>query len=184
MALPVLVGADRAVPPAAGPLLLLLLELMRLLLTVLLLQPLELGAGRRTPFLPFFPLRPLQLLPRLLLTLLFLFLPLPLDGAKPGRPGRPPRDERSLGLFVRRTGIPRSPDAARPITYSDRIPLDPISGRLGGSLLPLGVWCLDPLWRRWGGLAHRGTGRGALGTGRRSEVGGTYKTYKGKGQPS
>ena len=170
-----------------APLLLLLLELLRLLLTVLLQQPLELGASRRTPFLPFFSLQPLlllQLLPHLLLMLLFLFLPLLLDGAKPGRPGHLPRDKRSLGLLVHRTGIPRSPVAARPITYSDRIPLDPRSGRLGGSLLPLWVRCLDLLWRRWGGLAHQGTGRGALGTGRRLEVGGTYKTYKGKSQPS
>ena len=162
-----------------APLLLLLLELLRLLLAVLLQQPLELGTGHRMPFLPFFLL---QLLPRLLLTLLFILLPLLLDGAKPDRPGRPLRDERGLGLLVHWTGILRSAVAARPITYSDRIPLDPRSGRVGGSLLPLGVRCIDPLWQRWGGFAHQGTGRGALGTGRRSEVRGAYKTHKSKGQ--
>jgi len=170
-----------------APLLLLLLELLRLLLTVLLQQLLELGTGWRMPFLSFFLLQPLfllKLLPRLLLALLFLLLPLLLDGAKPGRPGRPLHDERSLGLLVHRTGILRRPVTVRPITYSDRIPLDPRSGRLGGSLLPLGVRCLDPLWRRWGGLTHQGTGRGALDTGRRSEVGGAYKTHKSKDQSS
>ena len=45
-----------------APLLLLLLELLRLLLTILLLQPLELGVGHRTPFFPFFPLQSLLLL--------------------------------------------------------------------------------------------------------------------------
>jgi len=100
-----------------APSLLLLLKLPRLLLTVLLLQ------------LP----------PRLLLTLLLLFLLLLLDGAKPDRLGRPSRDERSLGLLVHRTGIPRGPVTARPITYGNGIPLDPRSGRLGGSLMPLGL---------------------------------------------
>ena len=95
--------------------LLLLLELLWLLLTVLLLQ------------LPM----------RLLLPLLLLFLLLLLDGAKPGRPGRPSRNKRSLGLLVRRPGIPRSPATVGPVTYGDRIPLDPRSGGLGGSLLPL-----------------------------------------------
>jgi len=123
-----------------APLLLLLLELLRLLLTILLLQPLELGVGHRTPFFPFFPLQSLlllQLLSRLLLALLLLFLPLLLDGAKPGGLGRPPRDERSLGLLVHRTGIPQSPVAARPITYGDRVPLDP---SLGGSGAPSCPW--------------------------------------------
>jgi hypothetical protein len=85
------------------PLLLLLLELLQLLLTVLLLQ------------LPM----------RLLLPLLLFFLLLLLDGAKPGRQGRLSRNKRGLGLFVRRTGIPRGPDATRPITYGNGIPLDP-----------------------------------------------------------
>ena len=132
-------------------------------------------------FLSFFLLQPLlllRLLPRLLLAPLFLFLPPLLDGAKPSRPGRPLRDVRGLGFLVHRTGVLRRPVAARPITYSDRIPLDPRSGRLGGSLLPLGVRCLDPLWRRWGRLTRQGTGRGDLSTGRRSGVGGAYKTNK------
>ena len=105
----------------------------------------------------------LQLPSRLLLTLLLLFLLLLLDRAKPGRPGHPSRNKRSLGLLVRGPGIPRSPDAAGPVTYGDRIPLDPRSGGLEGSLLPLGVRCLDPLWRRRGGFTHQGTGRGVLG---------------------
>jgi len=106
-------------------------------LTVLLQQHLELGTWWRLPFLPFFLLQPLlllRLLPRLLLALLSL-LPLLLDGAKTGRPGRPLHDGRGLGLLVHRTGVLRRPVAAGPITYSDRIPLDPRSGRLGGSLL-------------------------------------------------
>jgi len=77
-----------------APPLLLLLKLPRLLLTVLLLQ------------LP----------PHLLLALLLLFFLVLLDGAKPSRPGPPYLDERSLGLLVHRTGIPRGPVAARPIT--------------------------------------------------------------------
>jgi len=170
-----------------APLLLLLLELLQFLLTVLLQQLLELGTGWQMPFLSFFLLQPLffpRLLPHLLLALLFLFLPLLLDGAKLGRPGHPLRDERGLGLLIHRTSILRRPVAARPITYSDRIPLDPRSGRLTGSLLLLGVRSLDPRRRRWGGLTHQGTGRGALGTGRRSGVGGAYKTHKSKGQSS
>jgi len=78
----------------------------------------------------------LRLMPRLLLALLLLFLPLLLDAVKPGGPGRPPRDERSLGLLVHRTGIPRSPIAARPITYGDRVPLDPGSGGSGAPSCP------------------------------------------------
>jgi len=140
-----------------APLLLFLLELLWLLSTVLLL---------------------LRLLPRLLLTLLILFLPLLLDGANPGRLGRPSCNERSLGLLVHRTGIPRSPVAARPITYGNRIPIDPRSGGLGGSLLPLGVRCLDPLWQRGRGLTHQGAGRGVLGASSWSRVGGAYKTQK------
>ena len=118
-----------------APLLLLLLELLQLLLTVLLQQLLELGTCWRLSLLSFFLLQPLlllQLSPRLLLALLFLLFPLFLDGAKPGRPGRPLRDGGGLDLFVHRSGVLRSPVAARPITYSDRIPFDPGSGRLGG----------------------------------------------------
>jgi len=168
-----------------APQLQLLLELLKLLLMVLLQQLLELRAYWRLPFLSFFRLQPLllqRLLPRLLLVLLFLFLPLLLDGAKPGRPGRPLRDGGGFDLFVHRTGVLRRPIAVGPVTYSDRIPLDPRSGRLWGSLLLLGARCLDPLRRRWGELTHQGTGRGALSTSRRSRVGGSYKTHKSKGQ--
>jgi len=140
-------------------LLLLLPELLRLLLAVLLLQ------------MP----------PRLLLALLLFFLLLLLDGAKPGRPGRPPRDERSLGLLVRRMGITRGPVAARPITNGNGFPLNPRSGRLGGSLLPLGPRRLGLFWRRQGRLTRQGTGWGALGAGRRLRVGGAYRTQN-KGQ--
>ena len=142
-----------------APLLPPLLELPRLLLTAPLLQ------------LP----------PRLLSVLLLLFLLLLLDGAKPRRPGRPPRNERSLGLLVRRPGIRRSPVAARPVTYGDRIPLDPRSGRLGGSLLSLGPRRLSLFWRRRGRLTLQGAGRGTLGASRWLRVGGAYKT-KNKGQ--
>jgi hypothetical protein len=48
----------------------------------------------------------------------------------------------------------------------------------------LGVRCRDPLRRWWDGLTHQGTGRGALGTSRRSRVGGAYKTHKSRGQTS
>ena len=99
-----------------APLLLLLLELLRLLSAILLLQ------------LP----------PRLLLVLLLFFLLLLLDGAKPGRPGRPSRHERCLSLLIHRKGIPRGPIVTGPITYGNGIPLNPRSGRLGGSFLPLG----------------------------------------------
>jgi len=166
-----------------APLLLLLLELLQLLLTVLLQQLLELGTCWWLSLLSFFLLQPpllQQLLPRLLLALLFLLLPLLLDKAKPGRPGCPLRDGRSLGLLVHRTGVLQRPVTAGPITYSDRIPLDPRSWRLGGSLLLLGVRSLDPRRRRWGGLTHQGAGRGALGTGRRSGAGGAYKHTKAK----
>jgi len=108
-----------------APLRLLLLKLPWLLLAVLLLQ------------LPTCLLLPL---------LFLLFLLLLLDGAKLGRPGRLFHNKRILGLLVRRPGIPRSPAAAGPVTYGDGIPLDPRSGGLGGSLLSLGVRCLDPLW--------------------------------------
>jgi len=165
--------------------LLLLLELLQLLLTILLQELLELRTCWRMPFPNFFLLPLLlllRLLPRLLLVPLFLLLPMLLDGVKPGRLGRPLRDVRGLGFLVHRTGVLRRPVAARPITYSDRIPLDPRSGRLEGSLLPLGVRRLDPLWQRWGRLTHQGTGRGAFGTGRRSRVGGACKMHKSKGQ--
>jgi len=108
-------GLERSFFLAPLLLLLLLLELLRLLSSVLLLQ------------LP----------PRLLLALLLFFLLLLLKGAKPGRPGRPSRDERTLGLIVHGMGVHRSPVAARTITNGNGIPLDPRSGRLGGSFLPL-----------------------------------------------
>jgi len=139
-----------------APLLLLLLELLRLLLTVLLLQPLELGAGHRTPFFPFFPL---QLLPRLLLTPFLLFLPLLLDGAKPGGLGHPPRNERSPGLLVHRTGIPRSPVTTRPITYGDRVPSTPDRGARGLPLA-LGSEVLRPTLATMGQTHPPGDGAG------------------------
>jgi hypothetical protein len=111
-------------------------------LTVLLQQLLELGTCWRLPLLSFFRLQPLlllRLLPRILLALLFLLIPLLLDGAKPGRPGRLLCNKGGFDLLVYRTGVLRRPVAAGPITYSDRIPLDPRSGRLEGSLLLLGV---------------------------------------------
>ena len=148
------------------------------------LRLLELGTCWRLPCL--FPrwqrlLFLLQLLPRLLLMLLLLFLPLLLDGAKPSGPRRLSHDVRSLGLLVRWADVPRRPTAARPITYGDRIHLDPRTRGLGGSLLPLKVRCLDPLWRRGGGLTCQGTGQGALSICRRPRVRRAYKTQN-KGQ--
>jgi hypothetical protein len=140
-----------------APLLLLPLELLQLLAMVLLQQILELGTYWRLPLLSSFRLQLLfllRLLPRLLLTLFFLFLPLLFNRVEPDGPRCPPRGGRGLNPVVHRAGVPRSPVAARPITYNDRIPLGPRSGRLGGSLLPLGVRCLDPPWRRWGGFTH------------------------------
>jgi len=105
----------------------------------LLQQLLELGTFWLLPLLSFFLLRLLlpllQLLPRLLLALLLLSLPLLLDRAKPDGLGCPLRDGRGLDLLVHRAGVLRRPVATGPITYGDRIPLDPRSGRLGGSLL-------------------------------------------------
>ena len=72
----------------------------------------------------------LRLPPRLLLALLLLFLPLLLNRAKPGGPGRPSRDGRGVDLLIHRAAV----------TYSDRIRLNPRSGRLGGSLLPFCPW--------------------------------------------
>ena len=115
-------------------LLLLLLELLRLLSAVLLLQ------------LP----------PRLLLGLLLFFLLLLLEGAKPGRLGRLSRDERSMGLLVHGMGVPRSPVTARTITDGNGIPLDPRSGRLGGSFLPLEPGHLSLFLRRRGRITRRG----------------------------
>ena len=143
------------VPPTAGPLLLPLLKLQWLLLALLLLQ------------LPS----------RLLLSILLLLLPLLLDGAKTGGPRRPSRDKRGRGSLIHRTDIPRSPVAARPVAYGDGIPLDPRSGRLGGSLLPLGLGRLGLFRRRQGRLR---TGWGTLSAGRRLRVGGAYKTRKQK----
>jgi len=128
---------------------------------VLFLWLLDLGTYWRLPHLSTLwqqVLFLLRLLPCLLLTLLLLFLPLLLDGAKPGVPRHPSRDVRSLGLLVHRTGIPRSPVAARPITYGDRVPLDPRTGGLGGSLLLLGVRCLDPFGDEGADSPARGRG--------------------------
>jgi len=153
-------GLERSLFLATLLLLLLLLELLRLLSAVLLLQ----------------------LLPRLLLALQLFFLLLLLEGAKPGRPRRPSRDERSMGLLVHGMGVPRSPVATRTITSGNGIPLDPRSGRLGGSFLPLEPGRLSLFWRRQGRITRRETRSGALGAGRRLRVGEACKT-KSKGQP-
>jgi hypothetical protein len=150
---------ERSLQRLAPLLLLLLLELLRLLSAVLLLQ------------LP----------PRLLLALLLFFLLLLLEGAKPGRPGRPSRNKRSLSLLIHRKGIRRGPITAGPITYGNGIPLDPRSGRLGGSFLPLGPGRLGLFWRRRGRITRQGTRWGALGAGRQLRFGGACKT-KNKGQ--
>ena len=116
------------------------------------------------------------LLPRLLLTLLLLLLLLLLDGVELDRPWCPPRNGGDLNLLVHGTGVPRRPVAASSITNSDRVRLNPRSGRLGGSLLSLGPRRLSLFWRRRGRLARQGTGRGTLGADRWSRVGTAYKT--------
>jgi len=111
-----------------APLLLLLLELLQLLAMVLLQRLLELGTCWRQPLLSSFRLQLLfllRLLPHLLLTLFFLFLPLLFDRVEPDGPRCPPRGGRGLDLLVHRTGVPQRPIAARPVTYSDRICLSP-----------------------------------------------------------
>jgi len=100
-----------------------------------------------------------------LLLLLLLLLPLLLEGAKTGRLRRPSRDKRSRGLLVHRTGTPRRLIATGPITNGNGIPLDPRSGRLGGSLLPLGLGHLGLFQRRRDGITRRGMRRGALDAG-------------------
>jgi len=132
--------------------LLLFLELPQLLLPVLLQQLLELSSFWPPSLLLFFsfslqlllPLR--QLLLCLTLTFFLSSLPLLLDRMEPDRPRCPLRDGRSLDLLVHGAGVLRRPVAAGPVTYCDRIPLDPRSGRLGGSHLLLGARRLDPLW--------------------------------------
>ena len=64
---------------------------------------------------------------------------------QPDGPRHPLRDKGSLDLLVRGPGVLRKPVTAGPVTYSDRIPLDPRMGRLRGSLLLLGARRLDPL---------------------------------------
>jgi len=168
--------------------LLLLLELPQLLLPVLLQQLLELGSLCLPLLLTFFLLRLLlpllQLLPRLLLVLLLLPLPLLLDGVETNGLRRPLRNGISLDLLVHRAGVLRRPVAAGPVTYCHRIPLDPRSGRFGGSLLLLGARRLGPFRQRRGRLTHQWTGRGALGTSRRPRVGGACEHSKAKSQSS
>jgi len=126
----------------------LLLELPQLLLPVLLQQLLKLGTFRPSLLLSFFllwlllPL--LQLLPRLPLALLLLPLPLLVDRVESDGQRHPLRDGRGLDLLVHGVCILRRPVAAGPVTYCDMIPLDPRSGRLGGSLLLLGTGRFDP----------------------------------------
>ena len=125
--------------PLEHLLLLLLLRLLLLLLLLLLLVLLRLLSAALL----------LQLPPCLVLPLLLLFFPLLLlEGAKTSRPGRPPHVEGSRHLLIHRADIPRRLVAARCIANSDGILLDPRSGRLGGSLLPLGLGDLDPCRRR------------------------------------
>ena len=76
----------------------------------------------------------------------------------------------------------RPSKARRRWTYSDRIPLDPRSWRLGGSLLLLGARHLDPLRRWWGGLPHQWTRRGTFDTSRRPRIGGACKHSKARSQ--
>ena len=108
--------------------------------------------------------------------------PLLLDGVEPDGPRRPLHDRGSLDLLVHGPGVLRKTVTAGPLTYSDRSPLDPRSGRLGGSLLLLGARRLDPLWRRRGGLPHQRTRRGALDTRRRPRIRGACKHSKAKSQ--
>jgi len=93
-----------------APLLLLLLEFLRLLPAVLLQRPLELGTRWCLPLLSFLQRRPLLLpwlLPRLLLTLLLLLLLLLLDRVEPDRPRCPPRNGGGLDLLVHGTAVHR-----------------------------------------------------------------------------
>jgi len=167
-------------------LLLLPLELPQLLLPVLLQQLLELVPFLPPPLLSFFSflLRLLLPLPQLLLLLplaLFHFLlPLLLDGVEPDGPRRPLRDRGSLDLLIHGPGVLRKTVTAGPVTYSDRIPLDPGLGRLEGSLLLLGARRLDPLRQRRDGLPHQRTRWGALDTRRQPRIGGAYKHSKAK----
>ena len=63
---------------------------------------------------------------------LFLFLlPLLLDRVEPDGPRRPLCDRGSLDFLDHRTGVLRKPVTAGPVTYSDRIPLDPDRGGSG-----------------------------------------------------
>jgi len=171
-------------------LLLLPLEFLQLLLPVLLQQLLELSSFLTLPLLSFFSfllrlllwllLHLLWLLLSLPLALLLLLLPLLLDGVELDGPRRPPRNRGSLDLLVHGPAILRKLVTDGHVTYSDRIPLDPRSGKLGGSLLFLRARHLDPVWRRWGGLPHQWTRRGALDTLRRPRNGGAYKHSKAK----
>jgi len=131
--------------------LLLPLEFQQHLLLVLLQQLLKSVSLLPPPLLSFFSFL-LQLLPPLLqlslrlpLVLFLFLLSLLLDGVEPDGPRRPLRDKGSLGLLIHGAGVFREPITAGPITNSDRIPLDPRSGRLGGSLLLLRARRLDPL---------------------------------------
>jgi len=141
-----------------APQMLLLLPLEHLLLLFLLLLLLLLLR------LPRYLAHPLHIL--------LLFLLLLLEGAKTNGLGSPSRDEGGRRLLLHRVGIPRRLVAARRVADGNGVRLDPQSGRLGGSLLPLSLGRLDPRQRRQGRL---GTRQGARSVGRRMRVGGACK---------
>ena len=127
-------------------------------------------------FLRLLPAALLLRLPRCLvlplLTLLLLLLLL-LEGAKTSGPWSPSRDEGGRRLLLHRVGIHRRLVAARRVADGNGVRLDPHSGRLGGSFMPLILGHLGQRRRRRGRL---GTRRGALSVGRRTRVGGACKT--------
>ena len=139
-------GLERSFSLALLGLLLLSLEHLLLLLYLLLLLLLLLFPVFLRLLMAALLLR---LPPCLTLSLLLLLLPLLLEGAETSRPGRPFRDKGCRRLLIHRAGIPRRLVATRCVADGDGIPLDPRSGRLGGSLLPLGLGHLDPCRRRW-----------------------------------
>jgi len=141
---------------------LLLLLLLLLLLTLLLLLQL-LWRPRRLE-LPLLPL--------------FLFLLLLLEGSKASRQGSPSRDERSRRLLLHRLGVPRRLVTTRRVVDGDGVRLDPQSGGLGDSFLPLSLGRLVTRRHRRSRLRTR---RSTLSVGRRLKVGGACE-IKSKGR--